>query len=211
MKHLYTLFAFAASTLLFLTSFLSCTTDEAEEAKTQEQILLQKSKEFAQKYGIDMMLNEDKLSEAVKDGLTVEQMEADYKEAAQHTFVFHQKSTSSFSTKNKIKLRKTAPQFETTDVSGIIEFYSEDIHVYALYKMGNKGGGTVHVTIEDGSREGSATFMMQGATSVGSTTCDFSASGTIFVQGSYYTYVYYVTLYKTGIYSGGTVSVSKHR
>ena len=60
----------------------SCTSDELVlQYSPQAQLLLEKSREFAQKYGVDMLLNEEYIEETAQV-LTVEKMEEDFKREA---------------------------------------------------------------------------------------------------------------------------------
>lgn len=52
-------------------------TDEAEQTRSRADFLRAKAKEFSEKYGVDMSLNEENMDELVQT-LTVEQMEKDF-------------------------------------------------------------------------------------------------------------------------------------
>lgn len=101
---------FVVTLLCLTTTFVSCSSDEAEEAQgNKKELLLKKSKEFAKKYGVKMELNEDSL-DVIARTLTVEQMEKDYKEWAEAAPIRIEVSAptngNSKKSKNGIKLVK---------------------------------------------------------------------------------------------------------
>lgn len=66
----------------------SCSSDELVlQYSPQAQLLLEKSREFAQKYGVRMWLHEDN-AEWLATWLTVEQMEKDYQLEASRKIIF---------------------------------------------------------------------------------------------------------------------------
>ena len=109
-----------AGMLVAMTTIHACSSDEADEQNlSQAQLLMQKSKEFAQKYGVDMTLNEENIKETAKT-LTVEQMEKDYQEWAELTKnPIEMKVTGGENkTKNKIKLRRRISEMELSGQGG---------------------------------------------------------------------------------------------
>ena len=103
-----------AGMLVAMAAFHACSSDEADEQNlTQAQLLMQKSKEFAKKYGVNMTLNEENIEETAKT-LTVEQMEKIYESMSQLCIKIPiQKSNNKFAkTKNKLRIRKVAPLLE---------------------------------------------------------------------------------------------------
>ena len=109
-----------AGMLVAIAAFHACSSDEADEQNlTQAQLLMQKSKEFAKKYGVDMTLNEENIEETAKT-LTVEQMEKDYQEWAElmKKPIEMKVTGGEENTRNKIKLRRRISEMEMSGRSG---------------------------------------------------------------------------------------------
>ncbi len=77
-------------------AFHACSSDENNDPQpmTKTQLLLKKSKEFAQKYNVDLEVDEAQL-EKVADMLSVEQMERDYQAWVNFTKNDHQHTQTS--------------------------------------------------------------------------------------------------------------------
>ncbi len=198
MKNLFVVVSFICGVLCSL-SFLSCSTDEKEDpTQSKIQLLLNKSKEFSTKYGIDMQLNPDSIGKAV-DTLTVEKMEEDYKRMA--NFKVKMEGTelpTKVKTRNKLRLNVTSTNYEETNFSGEFRFTSIDTQINGKcsYSIGNHGSGTAHVTIEErGGMQPSGTFPITGATEYASKDgYVFSVSGTIVATVGVYRTIYFVDI-----------------
>ena len=111
-----------AGMLVAMATIYACSSDEAgEQNQSQAQMLMQKSKEFAKKYGVDMTLNEENIEGTAKT-LTVEQMEKDYQEWAELTKnpIEIKVTGGENKTKNKIKLRRRISEMELSGQGGDI-------------------------------------------------------------------------------------------
>ena len=197
-------------------AFHACSADdEAEEPQhsPQAQLLLQKSREFAKKYDVNMTLNEDNIEETAKT-LSVEQMENDFLEMAEFHLSFDvpNQSTGKRSV-NKLRIRRKAATFEETMVSGSFhcDSYETGMSGYTVdvaYRLGNGNFSSfVDVTLNHFSSSGSARFMPHGFTQQGDNDCTFSASGTIRIYGNRYSANYYVSVSHSP--SGNHASVSR--
>ena len=97
-------------------AFHACSADdEAEEPQhsPQAQLLLQKSREFAKKYNVNMTLNEDNIEETAKT-LSVEEMEKDYREISHLSIKSNFKTfnRSSKTSRNKLRIKRLPPLLE---------------------------------------------------------------------------------------------------
>lgn len=129
-----------------ITAFHACASDEADEQalSPQAQLLLKKSREFAQKYHVDMTLNEENIEETAKT-LTVAQLENDYREWAEaiKTPIELKVTAPEGKTANKIKLRRRISELEVSgssnDFDGEASFgrigniYHADVNVHWKY------------------------------------------------------------------------------
>lgn len=79
MKKSFLSLLLATGAITTFVAFHACSSDENNDPQpmTKTQLLLKKSKEFAQKYNVDLEVDEAQL-EKVADTLSVEQMERDY-------------------------------------------------------------------------------------------------------------------------------------
>ena len=184
-------------------AFHACSADdEAEEPQhsPQAQLLLQKSREFAKKYDVNMTLNEDNIEETAKT-LSVEEMEKDFREMSELHLSFDvpNQSTGKRSV-NKLRIRRKAATFEETMVSGsfrcdIDDYQMKGYSVKVDYKLGNGNyNNYVDVTLSHYYSSGSARFMPQGFMQQGNNDCSFSASGTIRIYGIRYNANYFVSV-----------------
>ena len=197
-------------------AFHACSADDEAEGpqhSPQAQLLLQKSREFAKKYNVNMALNEDNIEETAKT-LSVEQMEKDYREMSEFHLSFDvpNQSTGGRSV-NKLRIRKKVTTFEETQVSGsfscnIDDFEMRGYSVKVDYRLGNGNySNYVDVTLTHYNSSGSARFMPQGFTQQGNNDCSFSASGTIRIYGNRYSANYFVSVSHSP--SGNHASVSR--
>ena len=182
-----------AGTFTAVLSFHACSADdEAEEPQhsPQAQLLLQKSREFAKKYDVNMALNEDNIEETAKT-LSVEQMEKDFREMENFQISF--KLINPNRTVNKLRVRKKITTFEETKATGSFTWYGEgNTSVNVEYTIGNGNyNNDVYVTLNTKGHSGSAHFKPVGCTSYGTNDCAFSASGTVIIC-SYYIAYYHV-------------------
>ena len=142
-------------------AFDACSADdEAEELQhsPQAQLLLQKSREFAKKYGVNMTLNEDNIEETAKT-LSVEEMDSIYL-AFSHLRIdvpIHVNSNAAAKTKNKIRIRKLKPVLEDDrpkTYSGTVngEDSNAALGIYvsadASWVYSESGGQHVHLTVD---------------------------------------------------------------
>ena len=109
-------------------AFHACSADdEAEEPQhsPQAQMLLQKSREFAKKYNVNMTLNEDNIEETAKT-LSVEEMEKDYREWAEllQKEMTVRQDANNVRSKNRIKLRRKIADMEISGKGGSFEGWS---------------------------------------------------------------------------------------
>ena len=196
-------------------AFHACSADdEAEEPQhsPQAQLLLQKSREFAKKYNVNMTLNEDNIEETAKT-LSVEEMEKDYREMSEFHLSFDvpNQSTGGRSV-NKLRIRKKVTTFEETQVSGSFhcDSYETGMTGYTVdvaYRLGNGNySNYVDVTLNHFSCSGSARFMPNGFTQQGNNDCSFSASGTIRIYGNRYRANYFVSVSHSPSGNHATVS-----
>ncbi len=191
---LMTLFA-----ILLVQNLQSCSQDDTDDpVKTKAALLLAKSKEFAEKYGVSMELNRDSVEVAAQT-LTVEQMEEDYRRfAALNVQMKGLDSSSRIKTRNKLRVRKLSADFEETQVTGSFDFEDLDTKIKGScsYTIGNLGSGTARVTIkEDEERTCSSTFLVTGATTYGNQSgYNFTIGGTIYSSYKYYKIEYWVNI-----------------
>ncbi len=166
-----------------LVTFHACSSDEANDPQpmSKSQLLLKKSKEFAQKYNVDLEVDEAQL-EKVADTLSVEQLERDYQSWANFTrkpiIITPKRSKSS----NGLRLTKRRASFESTSISGQYKDIVDNnpYMTYELfYNFGNNGNGTVRIIVTYGKYEGMAFLQPTGFTSYGSNSCSFTAVGSI--------------------------------
>lgn len=125
----------------------ACQSDEMDTTEqttlsAKARLLLEKSKVFSQKYGIEMRLNEDSI-ETIAQTLTVEEMEADYKQWAACKKM--KGETKSFrirknvkQTANGLRLRSKTPEREVVDhyQHGITDVahlrYRDEVHTFEM-------------------------------------------------------------------------------
>ena len=142
-------------------AFHACSADdEAEEPQhsPQAQLLLQKSREFAKKYNVNMTLNEDNIEETAKT-LSVEEMDSMYM-AFSHLRIdvpIRVNSNVAAKTKNKIRIRKLKPVLEddrpktySGTVSGDDSNAALGIYVSAdaSWIYSESGSQHVHLTVD---------------------------------------------------------------
>lgn len=125
MKKIATILASCIVATSLSLAVIACTADEQDDTNlSKEELLLKKSKEFAQKYDVDMALNEDSLSQ-IAETLTIEQMEEDYKEwAAMLKDTLHMQTKiipQAVQTKNKLRVRRRISQEEASGRNGEFE------------------------------------------------------------------------------------------
>ncbi len=161
----------------------ACSSDETNEPQsmTKTQLLLKKSKEFAQKYNVDLEVDEAQL-EKVADTLSVEQMERDYQAWANFTRTPITVTPKKTKSSNGLKLTKRRATYESTSISGQYKDIVDNnpYMTYELfYNFGNNGNGTVRVVVTYGKYEGMAFLQPTGFTSYGSNSCSFTAVGSI--------------------------------
>ena len=173
-------------------AFHACSADdEAEESQhsPQAQLLLQKSREFAKKYNVNMTLNEDNIEETANT-LSVEEMEKDFREMSEFDLSISTPSTTTNGHSiNKLRIRRKTTIFEETTVTGSFTCSAEcGTKVQVCYKIGNGNyNDDVAVTLTHYSASGTAHLKPQGATFQGTNKCAFSASGTVVIYGRYRT------------------------
>lgn len=198
-----------AGMLVAIATIYACSSDEADEQNlTQAQLLMQKSKEFAKKYGVDMTLNEEKFEETAKT-LTVEQMEKDYQKMAQFNVkMFTPNNKKSALSINKLRIRKKSPNFETTSISGDFTCNGDYGTVVKVeYSIGNGAGNSyARVTLTRSEASGTAILIPQGITEYASDDCEFTASGTVTITNDEYRVDYHV--FVTHAKTGNSCSVS---
>ena len=180
-----------AGMLVAMAAIHACSSDEADEQNlTQAQLLMQKSKEFAKKYGVDMTLNEENIEETAKT-LTVEQMEKDYQEWAElmKKPIEMKVTGGEEKTRNKIKLRRRISEIEMSgqggEIMGRTSFGSVghiyDAEVKVCWKYHNAIFHPVTATIYYISKNGeqhNADIALSSNFSTSGDYISFSASGT---------------------------------
>ena len=191
MKKFYFSLLIVAGVFASIIAFHACSTDESDEhPQSKAQLLMKKSQEFAKKYDVNMVINKDSI-ESLAQTLTIEQMEKDYQEMAGfHETFFVPNSYDGAKTINKLRIRRKALNFETTDITGTFDCHDEgaykNINVNVAYRIGNgQGNNSVRVTLNRYGEIGSSTFVPQGVTKIGDKDCEFSASGTVSISGTY--------------------------
>lgn len=155
---------------------------------------MKKSKEFAQKYNVDLEVDEAQL-EKVADTLSVEQMERDYQAWAKlQSFPIIITSKRAKST-NGLRLTKHRASFESTNISECIDGYVNDnpnILYEISYNFGNGGNGMVRVWLSHHGSEGIAYLQPIGYAYYGSNKCSFTANGSIHLSGGFYYGTYHI-------------------
>ena len=153
MKKIFFLLLFFIGVLATFVAFHACTSDEVDEQSvTDSQLLMQKSKEFAKKYGVNLALDPNKLNEASKN-LTIEQMEQIYKDWAAFNSIklIDTENNRVVSSKNGIKIRRRVETKEVTPVKGGYMFKCEGTYkeapVEADLSVYDKGNGHIVVYI----------------------------------------------------------------
>lgn len=173
-----------------LVTFHACSSDEANDPQpmSKSQLLLKKSKEFAQKYNVDLEVDETQL-EKVADTLSVEQMERDYQAWANLNAHIKMQNSTKVRTSKSLKLKRKRAAFESTAINGHYEHTAtnnKSINVIIDYNFGNSGSGLVHVRISYKGSDGQASFIPIGYTFYGSDECEFTATGSVFLSGGLY-------------------------
>ena len=189
-----------AGMLVAMATIYACSSDEADEQNQfQAQLLMQKSKEFAKKYGVDMTLNEENIKETAKT-LTVEQMEKDYQEWAELTKnPIEMKVTGGENkTKNKIKLRRKISEMELSGQGGdfmghtsfgeIGNIWQADVKVSWKYHTALKHTVIANITCisPKGNLYNTEVYLSSSFNASGDY-ITFSAWGTFSLSGSTYT------------------------
>ena len=139
-------------------------------------MLLKKSKEFAQKYNVDLEVDEIQL-EKVADTLSVEQMERDYI------------AWSNLINKSITNTSHHAKSFESTSISDCIKGEVENNHQieYEIsYNFGNNGSGMVRVRLSIFGSDGITYLQPLGFSAYGTNKCSFTANGPITLTGGLY-------------------------
>lgn len=189
MKRNFFLFLFLIGTLVVISVFHACSSNDSDEqTETRTQFLLKKSKELGQKYGVDMTLDETNIEKNSKT-LTVEQMEKDYKDWASFSAHLKLKSTTEVKSAHHLRLVRRRAMFETTATNGHYENSADNnnkIYVVVDYNFGNKGNGLVHVHLRYKNSEGESSFIPIGYILYGSNVCSFTAKGYVFISGGIY-------------------------
>lgn len=195
-----------------LVTFHACSSDEANDPQpmSKSQLLLKKSKEFAQKYNVDLEVDEAQL-EKVADTLSVEQLERDYQSWAKllnSPFnIIPQKAKSA----NGLRLTKRRASYESTSISEEIEGEVENnrnIHYELAYNFGNNGSGMVRIKLFFRGSDGVAYLQPVGFSSYGTNKCSFIASGPIYLSGGLYSGTYRVCIEHA--YTGKTTVTIGH-
>ncbi len=185
--------------MLLIQNLQSCSENDTDDpVKSKAALLLAKSKEFAEKYGVSMVLNSDSV-EAAAQTLTVEQMEEDYRRfAALNVQMKGHESGTKVKTRNKLRVRKLSADFEETQVTGEFDFEDPETKIKGScrYNIGNLGSGTARVTIKESEEKTcSGTFLVTGATTYGEQTgYNFTVTGTIYSSDRYYKIEYWVSI-----------------
>ena len=184
-------------------AFHACSADDAAEEpqhSPQVQMLLQKSREFAKKYNVNMTLNEDNIEETAKT-LSVEQMEKDYREWAKltKTPLVVKDSDNGKQSKNKIKLRKKIVEMELSGRRGEFKgsgsfgdfghYYNTEVTVDWLYHSSFKHPVTADVEILSGGDGigNRTTLALSSEFDTASGKISFSASGSFSFKDIRYT------------------------
>ncbi len=171
-------------------AFHACSSDEANDSQptSRSQMLLKKSKEFAQKYNVDLEVDEIQL-EKVADTLSVEQMERDY--IAWSNLINKSITNTSHHAKsiNGLKFAKRRASFESTSISDCIKGEVENNHQieYEIsYNFGNNGSGMVRVRLSIFGSDGITYLQPLGFSAYGTNKCSFTANGPITLTGGLY-------------------------
>ncbi len=122
--------------------FTACSQDEVDEPQqTKVDLLKAKAKEFAEKYGVEMSLNEDNIAQ-IAETLSVEQMEKDFQNFAKlKDSLSAQTKPTPLKNKAKtrgLKIRTTVPLEETAPPVGSNDGTEADR--YKEYKGSVSGG-----------------------------------------------------------------------
>ena len=184
-------------------AFDACSADdEAEELQhsPQAQLLLQKSREFAKKYGVNMTLNEDNIEETAKT-LSVEEMEKDFREWAKltKTPLVVKNSDNGKLTKNNIKLRRKTVEMELSGRRGEFKgsgsfgemgrYYNAEVTVNWLYHSSFKHPVVADVEVLSGDDciGNRTTVALSSEFDTASGKISFSASGVFSFKDMKYT------------------------
>ncbi len=201
-KFIFSLLLIAGATAA-ITAFHACASDEADEQalSPQAQLLVKKSREFAQKYHVDMTLNEENIEETAKT-LTVAQLENDYREWAEaiKTPIELKVAAPEGKTANKIKLRRRIAELEVSGSSGnfdgnasfgsIGNIYEATVDVSWAYISPNENRVKASVTAESLSRNERGSqdnITLQAVFDTTGTKISFSANGDFYISGLRYT------------------------
>ena len=184
-------------------AFHACSADdEAEESQhsPQAQLLLQKSREFAKKYNVNMTLNEENIEETAKT-LSVEQMENDFQKWADMkcTLSLTEVNPHFKKSANKLRINRRKISYEETNISGTFSGTANnnsEISVSITYNLGNKGSGLIHVSVDYGGCTGDTSLQPVGFTTYGNGAYSFSATGTVSLSGHIYKKNYRVQVEK---------------
>lgn len=179
-----------------LVTFHACSSDETSDPQpmSKSQLLLKKSKEFAQKYNVDLEVDETQL-EKVADTLSVEQMERDYQAWAKLQNAPINILPNQTKSANGLKLTKRRATFESTSISEHIDGYvneNPNILYSITYNFGNDGNGMVRVWISYYGSEGFTYLQPLGYSIHGTNRCSFTAHGPITLSGTLYHVTYQV-------------------
>ena len=170
-------------------AFHACSSDEANDPSTaKSQLLVQKSKEFAKRYGVDLVLNESTLDETSKT-LTVEQMEKDYQEWANMKIQMKLSDVNHAKSTNKLRLTKRRASFEATNIHGEYKDVASNdasFYVEVEYNLGNGSKGLVNVEVSRNNSRGRTTLVPTGFTIRNANDYSFTAVGTVYMSGGKY-------------------------
>ena len=190
MKKSFLSLLLATGAITTFVAFHACSSDENNDPQpiTRTQLLLKKSKEFAQKYNVDLEVDEAQL-EKVADTLSVEQMEKDYQVWAKLTntpiIIAPQRTKST----NGLRLTKRRASFESTSISGHDTGFAEnnsDIAYEIFYNIGNNGNGNVRVIITYDPFEGMTILQPIGVSFYNTNRCSFTAVGSVKLTSALY-------------------------
>lgn len=191
--------------------FTACSQDEVDEPQqTKVDLLKAKAKEFAEKYGVEMSLNEDNIAQ-IAETLSVEQMEKDFQNFAKlKDSLSAQTKPTPLKNKAKtrgLKIRTTVPLEETAPPAGS----GEEANRYRVYQGSLKESKSVR--FERYNKPGSYYWTTFDVTV--SWYYKLNAHSYINVHIDAHPYVgthdikcYFTTSNGFGVYGNGTVTIS---